>query len=335
MVTTAMQYIAGMKVRRVGIVAFDGVQALDVAGPADVFTIANTLIDKKAPRYMVTLLAPRKGRIATESGIAFHADATLARSPLFDTVIVPGGRTLREDESARAQLAGWLRNHAPRARRIASVCTGIYALAESGLLDGRSATTHWRFAEEIRRRRKRVKMNEDAIFVKDGKYYTSAGITAGIDLCLAFVEEDFGRETAMQVAREMIVYLKRSGGQLQYSQPLLLQTQAKGRFGDVAQWIRGHLNEDLTVEAIAERMKLSPRHFTRKFRTTFGLTPASFVEELRLDEARWLLVNAGEALEGVARDVGYSSADTFRRAFERRFGVAPHEYRRRFGGTAT
>jgi transcriptional regulator GlxA family with amidase domain len=321
-----------MKARRIGIVAYEGVQALDIAGPADVFTIANTLVAAKAPPYAVTLLATRKGPVRTESGLAFYAEATLARCGLLDTIIIPGGHTLREDAPARAELARWLRNNASSARRVASVCTGIYALAESGMLDGRAATTHWRFAADLQRRRQRVKMDQDAIFVKDGKFYTSAGITAGIDLCLAFVEEDFGREAAMQVAREMVVYLKRSGGQLQYSAPLLVQTQAKGRFDDVAQWIRGHLNENLTVEAIAERVNLSPRHFTRKFQTTFGLTPADFVEELRLDEARWLLVNAGDALESVARDVGYSNGDTFRRAFERRFGVAPTEYRRRFGG---
>jgi transcriptional regulator GlxA family with amidase domain len=321
-----------MKLRRIGIIGYDGVQALDVAGPADVFSIANTAIAAKAPRYEVLLLAAKKGPIATESGIRFHADVTLSRCGLLDTVIIPGGRALRQDTPARHELTRWLREAAPRARRVASVCTGIYALANSGLLDGRAATTHWRFAGDVQARWKGVKMNADAIFVRDGKYYTSAGITAGIDLCLNFIEEDFGRDLAMRVAREMVVYLKRSGGQLQYSQPLLVQTQAKGRFDEVAQWIRGHLSEDLTVEAMAERVNLSPRHFTRKFRTTFGITPADFVEELRLDEARWLLVNADDVLENVASDVGYSNGDTFRRAFERRFGVAPTEYRKRFGG---
>jgi transcriptional regulator GlxA family with amidase domain len=145
------------------------------------------------------------------------------------------------------------------------------------------------------------------------------------------VEEDFGNELALEVARELVVYLKRSGGQLQYSQPLLLQTRAKQRFGDIAAWIRGHLDEELTVEALAERAHLSPRHFNRKFKDVFGLTPGDFVEEIRLDEARWLLANGGDAVERVATDVGYSSGDTFRRAFERRFGVGPLEYRRRFG----
>jgi transcriptional regulator GlxA family with amidase domain len=323
-----------MKVRRIGIVGYPGVQALDVAGPADAFSLTNVILARKPAPYEVVLLAAKKGPIATESGLAFYAHATLARCGLIDTIIVPGGRAIRVHSELRNTIARWLRNNAPRARRVASVCTGIYALADSGLLDGRGATTHWRYARDLQQRRPRLNVNADAIFVKDGKYYTSAGITAGIDLCLAFIEEDFGREIAMQVAREMVVYLRRSGGQLQYSQPLLLQVEAKDRFDDIGQWIRGHLNEDLTVEAIAERTNLSPRHFARKFKSAFGITPADFVEELRLDEARWLLVNAGDAVEKVAKDVGYPNDETFRRAFTRRFGVVPSDYRGRFGGIA-
>jgi transcriptional regulator GlxA family with amidase domain len=323
-----------MRTRRIGLVGYDGLQSLDVAGPADAFSIANTLIGGEADAYQVVLLGATKGPIETESGVAFYSGTTLARSGVLDTIIVPGGRVLRLQAELRAALARWLRSHAEEARRVASVCTGIYALAESGLLDGRAATTHWRFTGDVQQRWNRIKMQADSIFVKDGKFYTSAGVTAGIDLCLAFIEEDFGREIALQVAREMVVYLKRSGGQLQYSQPLLLQVQGKSRFDDVAQWIRGHLNEPLTVETIAGHMNLSPRHFTRKFRSTFGITPADFVEELRLDEARWLLVNADDPIDAVAGEVGYSGGDTFRRAFERRFGVVPSEYRRRFGGTA-
>lgn len=319
-----------MKTRRIGILGYDGVQALDVAGPADTFTTANAIIGAKVPSYRVVLLSAKKGRIETESGLCFYSDTTLSRDGLLDTIIVPGGCTLRSDGKLRRIVARWLRDHTSRARRVASVCTGIYALAESGLLEGRSATTHWRYAQDVQELWKGIAVNADAIFIKDGKYYTSAGVTAGIDLCLAFIEEDFGRAVALEVARQMVVYLQRSGGQLQYSEPLHLQMRAKSSFGDIAGWIRGHLAGDLTVEAIAERVQLSPRHLNRKFKNTFGVTPADFVEELRLDEARWLLVNAGEGIDRVAGDVGYSNADTFRRAFERRFGVAPTEYRSRF-----
>ncbi len=319
-----------MKTRRIGIIGYDGLQGLDVAGPADVFATANSRIGRKTAPYEMVLLAARKGPIATESGLSLYTDTTLSQRGLLDTIIIPGGRALREQPKVRAAVAGWLREHANRARRVASVCTGIYALAESGLLDGRAAATHWRFASDVQEHWKKIRVNADAIFVKDGKYYTSAGVTAGIDLCLALVEEDFGNEIALEVARELVVYLKRSGGQLQYSQPLLLQTRAKKRFGDIASWIRGHLDEELTVEALAERANLSTRHFNRKFRAVFGLTPADFVEELRLDEARWLLANADGSIENVAGEIGYRSDDTFRRAFERRFGVGPSEYRRRF-----
>jgi transcriptional regulator GlxA family with amidase domain len=324
----AVPYTDAMKTRRIAIAAYDGAQALDLIGPSDTFAAANTVAG--SPLYEVCLLGARKGRVRTESGLCLFVEHTFAEPGAFDTLIVPGGLGVRVDRKTRATVAAWLRKNAGRARRVASVCTGVYALAEAGLLEGRSATTHWRFASDLRDTWAKVSVNADAIFVKDGKYYTSAGITAGIDLCLSMVEEDCGQEIALEVARELVVYLKRSGGQLQYSQPLLMQTKAKKHFGDIVGWIRGHLGGDLTIESIAERVGLSPRHLTRKFKTLFGMTPADFVEELRLDEARWLLVNAGDPVAKVARNVGYSNDDTFRRAFERRFGVAPIEYRKRF-----
>lgn len=319
-----------MKVRRVAILGYDGVQALDVVGPADVFAVANALKGRDPAPYDIALLAPRSGPIATESGVRLCADGTLSDVALFDTAIVPGGKAVRLNSHTRAAIATWLTTHAQKARRVASVCTGIYALADTGLLDGRNVTTHWRFANDVQQRWPKLRVNADSIFVKDGKFYTSAGVTAGIDLALSFVEEDFGSELALAVAREIVVYLKRSGGQLQYSQPLLAQTQAKTAFGNLAEWIRGNLHKDLTLEVLAERVNLSPRHFARKFKATFGVTPADFVEELRLDEARWLLVNAEDSISDLADSVGYASDDTFRRAFERRFSVPPAEYRRRF-----
>lgn len=319
-----------MKVRRIAILVYDAVETLDVAGPADVFSTANDLLAREPAPYRVVVAGPRRGRIAAESGVCFYADTALRDGGLFDTIIVPGGRGLRVNPKTRAPIKDFLLEHAQKARRIASVCTGIYALAETGLLDGRSVTTHWRYAADVQRRWPRLRMNADAIFITDGKFYTSAGVTAGIDLALSFVEEDFGSELALAVAREIVVYLKRSGGQLQYSQPLLAQTKTKAPFGDLAEWIRGNLQGDLTLEPLAERVNLSPRHFARKFKATFGLTPADFVEELRLDEARWLLLNGDDPMNDLAQLVGYMSDDTFRRAFERRFGIAPAEYRRRF-----
>ena len=318
-----------MKTRRIGIVGYDGLQALDVAGPADVFTTANSRLERKTAPYEVVLLAARKGPIATESGVSLYSDGPLRG--LLDTIIVPeGARFARSRKCARTWRPG-----------CASTRTGLAASRQSA-----RESTRWRnraywtdgppqrigaSQATSKERWKKIRVNADAIFVKDGKYYTSAGVTAGVDLCLALIEEDFGNELALEVARELVVYLKRSGGQLQYSQPLLLQTRAKKHFGDIASWIRGHLDEELTAETLAERANLSARHFNRKFKGVFGLTPADFVEELRLDEARWLLANADASIESVAGDVGYRSDDTFRRAFERRFGVGPSEYRRRFG----
>lgn len=319
-----------MKTRRIALVAYDGVQALDVVGPADVFAGANQLLGRKPPAYEIVMLSPQSGPVASECGVRLHADASLAQGGLFDTILVPGGKGVRLNAGTRTAVAEWTVNQARVARRVASVCTGIYALAETGLLDGRNVTTHWRYASDVQRRWPSLRVNANAIFLQDGKYYTSAGVTAGIDLALSFVEADFGSELALAVARDIVVYLKRSGGQLQYSQPLLVQTQAKTRFADLAEWIRGNLQADLTLEVLSERVNLSPRHFARKFKATFGLTPADFVQELRLDEARWLLVNAEDPISELAQSIGYTGDDTFRRAFERRFGVPPAEYRRRF-----
>ena len=323
-------YSASMKVRRIAILVYDQVESLDVAGPADVFSSANGLLGRNPPPYEVVVVGQRRGRVAAESGICFYAANTIGDGGLFDTIIVPGGRGVRLDPKTRAPVKDFLLEQSRKARRIASVCTGIYALADTGLLDGRRVTTHWRYAADVQRRWPALRMNADAIFIKDGNYYTSAGVTAGIDLALSLVEEDFGAELALAVAREIVVYLKRSGGQLQYSQPLLAQTKTKAPFGDLAEWIRGNLQSGLTLESLAERVNLSPRHFVRKFKATFGLTPGNFVEELRLDEARWLLVNGADSMAELAEAVGYTSDDTFRRAFERRYGIAPAEYRRRF-----
>jgi len=247
---------------------------------------------------------------------------------------VPGGARLRTDAELREQLARWIAARAARTRRVVSVCTGFYALAASGVLDGRRATTHWRHAVDAARRFPQVRLEPDAIFIRDGAFATSAGITAGIDLALALVEEDLGPSISLAVARELVVYLKRSGGQLQYSEPLRFQVRASGRLADLAAWIPSHLGEDLSIERLADRVNFSPRHFARVFKQTFGLTPAEHVEQLRLDEAAARLLASGLTLEAIAHSVGYQGGDTFRRAFERRFGVPPSSYRERFAAAA-
>lgn len=324
-----MHGMAG-RTRRVGVIGYEGVQGLDLNGPLDAFCSANLVVKRSSPPYELFVLGVKRGPLHAESGACFLPSLTLENAPALDTLIIPGGRGMRENAQTRSRVVRFLRHNHQRIRRIASVCTGIYALAESGLLDGCNATTHWRFADDAIKRFPKISFDADAIFIKHGRFYTSAGITAGIDLSLALIEEDLGNEVALAVARDLVVYLKRSGGQLQYSEPLRKQTSAHSDFSEIVAWMLDNLSSDLSVETLAERMSLSTRHFNRKFKSVFGATPADFVETLRLDEARWLLANNDVAIEHLATSVGYSGGDVFRRAFERRFGVVPSEYRARF-----
>jgi transcriptional regulator GlxA family with amidase domain len=319
--------------RRIGMIVYDRAQALDVVGPLDAFADANAVVEKRAPPYELVVLAPRKQPVTMASGLRLIPNASLAEAPPLDTIIVPGGAGVRLNTSLRAEIATWLSRRARRIRRVTSVCTGIYALAEAGLLDGLEATTHWAYEADVRARWPQIKLDANAIYVKSGRFYTSAGITAGIDLALAMIEEDLGNSIALKVARHLVVYVKRSGGQLQYSEPLRLQESGGGKLSDTVSWMLEHLNGDLSVETLAERANLSPRHFARKFKATFNATPADFVEALRLDHARWLLANEDSPIEELAATVGYGSDDAFRRAFARRFGTVPSYYRRRFAGS--
>ena len=312
--------------RRIGLLVFDGITALDLVGPADAF--ASARIEDRGVYEIVTLGLTRRACVA-ESKITFQPQTTLEDAPPLDTLIVPGGSGLRRDGVGEI-LATWIRQSARRIRRIASVCTGIYGLAPTGLLEGRRVTTHWRFARDVARRFPGLRVDPDALFVKDGRFYTSAGITAGIDLSLSLIEEDHGSQVALAVARELVVYLKRAGGQEQFSEPLQFQVGSRDRFGDLAAWMVGHLAKDLSVEALARRMAVSPRHLSRQFKDAFDRTPAAFVEALRLDEARRRLSARASTIESVAESVGFRSADAFRRAFDRRFGIAPTIYRHRF-----
>ena len=321
----------GSTIRTIGILGYADVQALDLIGPSDAFAIADEHLRARGSTagYKVVVLGLSPRTFAAESGVLFKPHTTLDRSPSLDTLLISGGRGLR----VRAQyqrVANWIRERDSNIRRIASICTGIYALAATGLLDGKRVTTHWKFSRDVAQRFPRLHVDANAIFIKAGKFYTAAGITAGIDLALALVEEDHGSGMALSVARELVVYLKRPGGQEQYSEPLQVQARCSDRLSELAPWISGHLGQSLSVEALAERVCLSPRHFTRRFRQAFGVNPGEFVEKLRLDEARHRLTNSLSTIEGVADSVGFGSADSFRRAFERRFGVAPSVYRGRF-----
>jgi len=320
-----------MKPLRVGLIGYDGVQALDLIGPSDAFSITSITDEngRTRPGYEVVVLGLSGRNFRAESGVLFQPHCLLRDAPALDTVIIPGGIGARLGK-AGPRIARWISSRHQRIRRIASVCTGIYALAPTGLLNGRKVTTHWRFASDVARRFPTLEVNHDALFLKDGPFYTAGGITASVDLTLSLIEEDYGPAVALAVARDLVVFLKRSGGQKQYSEPLEFQIQSSDRFADLASWMIEHLRSDLSLEALARRVCLSPRQFVRRFKESFDGTPAKFVESLRLDEARRRLSERTQTIENVAASVGFHSDDAFRRSFQRRFGVKPSSYRSRF-----
>ncbi len=321
-----------MRTLRIGIVGYDGLNALDLIGPSEAFATAQGQVagEPSANAYEVQVVGLSRRRFVAESGVIFHPHTTLQAAPKFDTIIIPGGRGLRRPATNRA-VAEWIKERAASTRRIVSVCTGIYGLAASGLLDGRRVTTHWRFAADVARRFPKLKVEPNALFLKDDNFYTSAGVTAGIDLALALIEDDLGSGIALAVARDLVVYLKRPGGQERYSEPLRFQTQANDRLTELASWITSNPRRDLSVAALARRACLSPRHFVRRFKDAFGQPPGLFVQDRRLEEARRRLAAANLSIDVIAASVGFRSADAFRRAFRHRFRVTPGKYRRRFG----
>jgi transcriptional regulator GlxA family with amidase domain len=312
--------------RRVVIVAFPGVQTLDVTGPAEVLRAATKL---HPPGYDVTLAAPEEGPLRT-STVTLAPDLPIGACRLpIDTLIVAGGTGTRRAEEDE-QLIEWLRAAAKRSRRVTSVCTGAFLLARAGLLDGRRATTHWASCADLAERYPAVSVEADPIFVRDGNVATSAGVTAGMDLALALVEEDLGREVALEAARWLVLFLKRPGGQAQFSAHLAAQTAERPPLRDLQAWIPDHLDQDLSVPALARRSAMSERNFARAFRRETGMTPAAYVEAARVESARIALETGDLPVENVARQSGFGTVETMRRAFRRRVGVSPVDYRTRF-----
>ena len=323
------------KTRRVAIVVYDGTQSLDVTGPLETFAIASEHVRQSGAGgpvpYATTVLAARPGPVRMSSGLRLVAERAFgAVRGGIDTLVVSGGEVAAAARDPR--LRRWLVTMAPRVRRLASVCSGAFVLAEAGLLDGRRATTHWAGVPLLQRRYPRITVEPDAIFVRDGAVYTSAGVTAGIDLALAMVEEDCGRAVALAVARRLVVFLKRPGGQSQFSSHLAAQEVPPGPLRDLPGWILDHLDENLSVECLAACAAMSPRNFARVFRRESGVTPAKWVERARVDAARRLLEDGSAGLEAVAARCGFGSGEQMRRTFVRHLGVAPADYRRRFEG---
>lgn len=314
---------------RVEILAFADAQILDVTGPAQVFATANDLGTPTGPRLYEIALVSLCGDVATSSGLLLRAEAATTRAKAPGTLIVSGGygvNAARRDEA----LIRWIRQRASLAERTASVCSGALLLAEAGLLDGRRAVTHWDRCAEMRARYPSVLLEPDPIFVRDGAIWTSAGVTAGIDLALAMLEVDHGRPLALAVARELVVFLKRPGGQAQFSAALALQT-ADETFSDLHAWIAAHLDRDLTLATLAGQAGMSLRTFCRRYRQGTGRTPGEGVELIRLDGARRML-EEGVSVTRTAARCGFGSTETMRRAFLRHMGVGPNSYRERFRG---
>ena len=313
--------------RRIVIALFPGVQALDVTGPTEVFSIAARL--GLAP-YRIELAAVSRAPVATSSELLLVPHRTLSsiRGPV-DTLIVPGGEGTGEAVSDE-RLVRFVARVAGRARRVASVCTGAFLLAEAGLLNGRRATTHWSACGALGRRYPKVLVEEDPIFLRDGDVWTSAGVTAGMDLALALLEEDAGNEAALAVARQLVMFVRRPGGQAQFSAQLSARTPDREPLRAVQDWIVQNLAANLGVEALASRAHMSPRNFARAFKREVGLTPAAYVERVRVERAQQSLQRDGAVLSEVAQECGFGSEDRMRRAFQRRLGVGPAAYRNRF-----
>ena len=309
---------------------FPSVQLLDLAGPLQVFATCNDRhgVAGSAPPYAARVIACGAMSITTSSGLALAVEPLPPAGSTVDTLIVAGGSGVTAASQDR-QLVDWLRSHAARARRVASVCTGAFMLAEAGLLDGRRAATHWANCAELASLYPKVRVEADPIFVRDGSVWTSAGITAGIDLALALVEEDFGREVALDVARWMVMFLKRPGGQAQFSTALALQA-AEHRFGALHDWIEAHLAADLSLPVLAKQAGMSERSFSRHYNDATGLTPARAVERLRLEAARRLLIDAAIPIKRIATLCGFGSEETLRRSFLRLLAVSPQDYRARW-----
>lgn len=320
--------------RQIAVVAFPDVQVLDVTGPLEVFgRTARLLVDQGRRRdlaYSVEIVAPTAGPITTSSGIRIVADRRLrdVRGGI-DTLLVAGGRGARPAAESPALLS-WLRRIAPRVRRLGSVCTGTFILAAAGLLDGKRATTHWASCDTLAKRHPHVQVEADPIFVRDGRTYTSAGVTAGMDLALALVEEDFGRHVALDVARQLVMFLQRPGGQSQFSGQLAVQSADREPLRELVHWIADHLSADLSVPALADRVAMSPRHFARVFAMELNMTPARFVEVQRVEAARRRLEESSDGVELVAATCGFAGAEVMRRAFLRTVRVSPTDYRNRF-----
>jgi len=321
--------------KTIAVVAYEGVEIFDTAGPLEVFDLVNRGLREEGScerRYDIRLLAAEAGPFATSCGVRLVADAGWHDvSGEIDTLIVVGSPDEYLNRAlADSRLIEWLRRTGGKVRRLVSVCTGAFLLAEAGLLEGRRTTTHWMDVERLRKEYPGVTVEPDAIYVRDGSVATSAGISTCVDLALALVEEDYGRKVALATARRMVLFLKRPGGQTQFSTQLRAQMAVDGPLGPLLVWLDENAHLKVTVEELAERAAMSPRNFARIFVRETGMTPARYIDQIRLQRAIRLLEDTACSIESVADESGFASAEQFRRVFRRRMGITPSDYRERF-----
>jgi transcriptional regulator GlxA family with amidase domain len=328
------------RTRRVVIIAAPGAEVLDLVGPFQVFASATQLAERDAdcaPIYRVEIVScSRRTAFVTNCGLRMSAHRSFrdVRGQI-DTLLIAGGSAIEEDRTS-PEAVRWVREIAARTRRVGSVCTGALLLARAGLLDGRRATTHWNWCERLARRYPRVTVEPHPIFIRDGNVYTSAGVTAGMDLALALVEDDHGSRLALQVARQLVLYLRRPGGQAQFSAALSLQLSDRQPLRELQTWVLENLDKPLSVQALAQHVAMSPRNFARVFGRQMRVTPGKFVERLRVEAARRRLEETRHSLKKIAAQCGLGSVSSMRRIFQRLVGTPPGQYRQhfRYGGSS-
>ncbi|WP_394825863.1 GlxA family transcriptional regulator [Pendulispora albinea] len=316
--------------RRIAVVVYPGAPLLDVTNTLEVFARANQRFIAMAsrPPYAVDLVGPAKGPVATSIGVPIVASHGVGEADgPYDTLLLAGGESIHL--AARDMpLRDWIRRMAAGSRRVGAICRGVFALAESGVLAGRRATTHWAWCAELAARYPDIAVEPEPVFVRDGSIYTSAGVSAALDLALAFVEDDHGRQLALELARELVLYVQRSAGQPQISALLSTQLATRSPIRALQAWILENLDEDLSVPTLARRMGMSPRNFSRVFAREVGRTPRQFVEKVRIEAARRLLEETEYGIDAVAARVGFTNTSTLRREFSGELGISPRNYRR-------
>jgi transcriptional regulator GlxA family with amidase domain len=326
-----------IKTRNIAVVGFEGAEVLDIVGPLEVFAIAGMLLQGQnndmQPAYHLSVLARKKGIFGTFSGVKLVADCAWKNftEPL-DTLLIAGGPNVSPLTDDR-QFIDWIRAMDKKVRRLCSICTGSFVLAQAGLLDGKRATTHWIALKDMQSGFPEITVDGDALYIRDGHIATSAGITSGMDLALALVEEDYGRKLSLEVARMLVLYLKRPGGQSQFSVQLRQQIAEDRPLAHILKWIVENYQKSITVEDLADMAAMSPRNFARVFVRETGVTPARYIEQCRLEQAIRMLEDTEDPMETLARESGFHSAEHLRRASMRNLGITPQAYRERFQST--